>query len=198
MSVMMRRAGPVGLAAVLVIALATPAWAHTGEESTKATVLVGQAIALIVNTPKDTMAIEDKITDALNSKDTEGVNLQLVTEARDTLDGGSLHRVRALLEVSIGAKPHMSGLDIPAIGQTGVPPTGAEAEAAVRLATGEDTGTNVAVDPLVAQRRFDAGTWIVLAVLAAVAATGIVLSLRFRPPVPLRALRASARQDRAS
>ena len=179
------------LIAVIVIALASPAAAHEDEESIKASVLVRQAIALIVNAPGSTMAIEDKINDALESKDADGVNLALVRQAASQLDGGNLHRVRALLEVSIGARPHMSGQNVQPIGETAGRVTGSDVNPALRLATGEESGTNIAVDPLHARRLFDGGTWLALSSMAALAAAGIALAVRFRPPVSLRDLRAS-------
>jgi hypothetical protein len=51
-------------AALTLVAIgAPPAAAHGGDECDDAGVLVRQAIALILNTPDDTMAIENKITD---------------------------------------------------------------------------------------------------------------------------------------
>lgn len=189
----MRRTGHrvavFAMAVGLVVVSATAAWAHEDEESTEAGVLVRQAIALIVNAPANKMAIEDKIDDALKSTKPEGVELDLVRQAANELDGGSLHRVRALLEVSVGAQPHVSGMVVRPILETAEPPTGAAAEQAVKLATGEETGTNVAIDPLDPRRTMDAGTWLALAAVALVAAAGVALSVRFRPPVPLRQLK---------
>jgi hypothetical protein len=185
----------VGAATALLVfatfGTARRAWAHGDGETTKAGELVRQAIALIVNTPRDTMAIEDKITDALDSPDTEGVNLDLVKQAKDAFDAGDLHQVRALLEVSIGAQPHLSDTDVRPIGETASPATGADTAAAVRLVTGEETGTNVVVDPLEARRSFDAGTWLVLTTAIAVALAGVALAVRFRPPVSLRSMRST-------
>lgn len=183
----------LGLALAVTLALVAPASAHEEEGSTEAGVLVRQAIALIVNTPGDKMAIEDKIDDALKSKKPAGVDLDLVKQAAEELDHGSLHRVRGLLEVSIGATPHMSGLGLKPIRETSGPPTGAAAQEALRLATGEETGTNVAVDGLKPKRRLDGGTWAALGVIALLAAAGVALSVRFRPPVPMRALRGEGR-----
>jgi hypothetical protein len=180
---------------VVVVGAARPAWPHQGEETTAARDLVRQGIALIVNTPDDTMAIEDKISDALKSGNTEGVNLDLVQQAKTALDAGDLHRVRALLEVSIGAQPHVSNVDVKPIGETQAPPTGAEAEAAVRLATGEESGTNVVVDALKVDRHLDAGTWLMLVVAFAVVALGVALAVWFRPPVPMSSLRSGAAKE---
>ena len=190
-----RRLAALCLAALFVIVLASPAGAHEDEESTTASVLVRQGIALIVNTPDGTMAIEDKITDALESRDTDGVNVALVRQAATELEEGNLHRVRALLEVSIGARPHMSGLDVQPVGETAGPVAGSDVETAVRLATGEASGTNVVIDPLSARRQFDAGTWLALASMVALAAAGVGLAIRFRPPVSIRGLRASQRTE---
>ncbi|HET7486376.1 MAG TPA: hypothetical protein VFJ85_00505 [Acidimicrobiales bacterium] len=178
----------------LAVAVAAPATAHEDEKSTEAGVLVRQAIALMVNTPRDTMAVEDKVDDALASEKPAGVNLDLVTAAKEALAAADLHRARALLEVSIGASPHVNDMAVLPVGRTAGPPS--DTAAALRLATGEESGTNVAVDALAARRHLDAGTWAVLAALAVMAGAGVALAIRFRPPVPVRALRAGTAEGR--
>ena len=187
----------VTVAALVLLSLSAPAFAHEEEQSVEAAVLVRQAIALIVNTPGDRMAIEDKITDALKSKKPAGVDLDLVRQAGAAFDGGNLHRVRALLEVSIGAMPHMSDLGILPVGETRGPVMGAQQDMALHMATGEESGTNVAIDPLSARRRLDAGTWIALSAALAIILGGLALAFAFRPPIPLRSLRASASPGRS-
>ena len=188
-----RRLALLALPLAFGLATVTPASAHEDEESVEAGVLVRQAIALIVNTPRDEMAIKDKIGDALGSEKPEGVDLALVEQASAELDRGDLHRVRALLEVSVGAMPHMSGMVVRPILETAGPPATNETARALRLATGEETGTDVAIDGLDARRTFDAGTWTALSAFAVVAAAGLALSVRFRPPVPLHALKNDGR-----
>ena len=178
-----------------IVSSAWPAWAHGGDESEQASVLARQAIALIVNTPKNTMVIEERIDDTLGAKDTEGVNLDLVKQAKEALGTGDLHRARALLEVSIGAQPHLSDTGLLPVGQTAGPVSSAEAAGAVRLATGEEAGTNVVVDPLDVQRRLDAGTWVALTAAFVVGLIGVALAIRFRPPVPVRSLHSAPTKE---
>ena len=94
-------AGIVLMALLLVI---TPARAWADENEDRAYDLVRQAIALIVNTPADVDAISYKIDAALSAKDQSQVQIPLVQQAKDALARGNLHRVRALLEKSIGAR----------------------------------------------------------------------------------------------
>ncbi len=99
-----------GCAAVIVLMalllVITPAgvWADGDEGTERPYDLVRQAIALIVNTPADVDAITDKIGDALSAKDQSQVQIALVQRANDALARGNLHRARALLEKSIGAR----------------------------------------------------------------------------------------------
>lgn len=97
-----------GCAAVIVLMalllVITPARAWADENGDRAYDLVRQAIALIVNTPADVDAISDKIDAALSAKDQSQVQIPLVQQAKDALARGNLHRVRALLEKSIGAR----------------------------------------------------------------------------------------------
>ena len=170
-----------GTVIVAVVALgALPAAAHEDEESAEAGELVRQAIALIVNTPNNRMAIDDKVNDAVDATKTKGVDLRLVGQAKTALGDGDLHRTRTLLEESIGAQPHLSGsADVLPIGQTHQAP----------LATGSETGIDVTTDALEARRPFDAGTWAALGAMAALVLAGAGLAFRYRPPVSLRSLR---------
>ena len=49
-------------------------------------------------------AITEKIGDALSAKDQSQVQIALVQRAKDALARGNLHRARALLKKSIGAR----------------------------------------------------------------------------------------------
>src|SRR6266508_6473732 len=95
----------------LGVASVAPAAAHGGEESDKASDLVLQAIALMVNEPGSRAAAAEKIHDALEAKSKKGVDLGDVEDADKALKGRDVHRARALLERSIGAEPHLSSVE---------------------------------------------------------------------------------------
>ncbi len=92
-----------GLAVLLPSSAAV---AHEGEEELPAKTLVEQAIALLRGQPEQADAIEDKIHDALEAEDSEGVDLELVERADEAFEAGRLHEAQDLLEESIGAAPH--------------------------------------------------------------------------------------------
>lgn len=58
------------------------AWAHDDEEAGRSYDLVRQAIALIVNTPRDVELIADKIDDALGAEDPSRGPLAIWPSAR--------------------------------------------------------------------------------------------------------------------
>lgn len=162
-----------------VLAWAGPAAAHEGEAASAAIDDVRQAIAVIVNKPTDMDTIEDKIGDALESEDKEGVNVALVQQAKDTLESNDMMKVRDLLQTAIGARPDLSGTDVRPILH-------------VPLVTGEETGTTVVTDALPG-RAGVTGTDITLLVLAGgLALAGLVLSVRWRPADSVGALRRRA------
>jgi len=168
-----------GVVVTFVALAGGPAGAHEGEGSEEAGVLVRQAIALIVNTPNDTMAIEDKIVDATESDDQEGVDIALVRRAKDALDAGNLHRARALLEVAIGARPHLSSALPLDVGKAPAAP--GSGTAALNLATGDDPGGGLADDPLVARRHLDGRIATTFALSLVAIAIGVGLAVRYRP-----------------
>jgi hypothetical protein len=164
------RCAVAALVALAVVLVSTaPVFAQGSGESGKAGDLVRQAIAHIVHDPTNTMAAAEKINDAKNAADTEGVDMDLVAQAGAALERGDVHQARTLLERSIGARPHLSGDDPLPIGQTRP------------LATGAETGINVVTDPLAPHRGMTGGDWAALAGLVAVGALGVYLALRFRP-----------------
>lgn len=103
------------LAAVGATALAlgptSVALAHEGEEDVPAITNVQEAIAILAEHPGVFPPAEvaehamDKVGDALESNDTRGVLLDLVTQAQDALDAGEPGDALTLLERSIGACP---------------------------------------------------------------------------------------------
>jgi len=168
--VMVRGLCVLAVAALIALAPAT-AWAHGDDEAADAFTLVRQAIALIVNTPGNQMAIADKIDDALAAEDTDNVQVPLVQQAKDALAAGDLHRTRSLLEAAIGARVHTSTADPVPIGQPAP-------------VTGEQTGTLATVDAISGRHGLTGTDWILLATSLVVAAAGIALSTRLRPHLP--------------
>lgn len=167
----------VGLV-LLVVANASPAGAHEGEEegSPEASTLIQQAIAILVNTPDDVSAAVDKVDDALATADQVGVDTDLLSQAADALAAADIHQARNLLERSIGAAPHLTDADPAPIDELG-----SETSPAPEPATGADPGMAVVSDPLENSRDLNGGDWAALAGLLAVGAAGVALSLRFRP-----------------
>ena len=98
----------VGLGIVLAALLLAPAVAvgDGGNEDLSAKTLVEQAIGLLRSQPDRLELIEDKIADALEDDETEGVDLALVRQALEEFEAGRLHEAQDLLESSIGAAPH--------------------------------------------------------------------------------------------
>ncbi len=174
---MRHRFGSAAAIAVLLWALVPGvAWAHGGEGTDRAYDLVRQAIALIVNTPDDMDTITDKIKDAIDAPDPSDVQIPLVQQAKDTLDGGDLHQTRALLEKSIGARVHTDAAEPVAMGLPAP-------------ATGADTGTVAATDALPGRDGFTGVDWVMLSLSLVFGLGGAALSLRLRPrnlPHPAR------------
>ena len=157
-----------------VVFVGGPAAADAPGESDESAHLVREALALIVNTPANMAAIEEKIDDALKAPKQEGVNLSLVAEAKAAFPRQNMHDVRAILERSIGAQPHRGARDPLPIRETRGSP-------GMTMATGTETGTDVVVDPLAPDRSRSASDWLALAGFAVVAAGGVWLAFRFRP-----------------
>jgi hypothetical protein len=174
---------PIAVATLSVVlgllALAGPAAADEPGESDESTQLVREAIALIVNTPGDMEGIEDKIVDALEAPNQEGVDLDLVAEAEEAFEREDMHEVRALLERSIGAQPHRGDRDPLPIGETRGSP-------GMPMASGAQTGTDVAIDELAPDRDLSGNDALGLIALVLLAGAGVWLAARFRsrPPRP--------------
>lgn len=110
-----RRWLPRSLAVIGALALAlgpaSVALAHEGEENVPSITDVQEAIAILAEHPGLFPAEDvidhaaDKVGDALESNDTRGVVLDLVTEAKDALDAGNPDDALTLLERSIGVCP---------------------------------------------------------------------------------------------
>ena len=157
------------VAAVTVMVAGTLAATHgRGADSSRAGDFVRQAIALIVSKPGGVEMIRDKVGDALVVDDSGGVDLAVVAQAAAVLDGGGdMHAVRALLELSIGARSHLNGGEVAPIRESS--------------ATGDASGSEFVADPLGGRIGFDGVDWALLVVSVLVGLTGVWLGLRYRP-----------------
>ena len=168
------RRSALGVALLLLIATvhAQPVLAHGGDESDRASDLVLQAIAVIVNEPQDREMIRDKVADALDANNTKGVDLALVRAAKDALAARQLHKARSLLERAIGARPHRGGGEPAPIREVGPAPKGAE------------PGRALPSDPLPGRDGLGVSDWALLAGALVIAAIGGTLAVRYRPRSP--------------
>ena len=175
----------VTAAAALTLAVWVPTVARADEpgESDQAKVLVLQAIALIVNTPGDAMAIDERIGDAVEAPHTEGVDMDLVRQAADAANGGDLRRARELLQSAIGAGPFVgTGVPEPIRDSSGEPGRPA-------YAVGGEAGTAVVLDEFRPGRGLDGGETVLLILSVAAVAGGLLLAWRLRPADTVRRLR---------
>ena len=173
-------------AALVSLAVPAVAFAHGDEGAVPARESVLQAIAYVVNTPDDMDMITDKLNDAKDSQDKEGVNIAYVDQAIQALDKGDMPQVRLLLEESIGARADLSGMDVRHVLQ--VPP----GASTVSLATGEQPGTLIVTDELSGRGAWTGTDSTLLGIAVAVVAAGALLSWRFRPAHSVHALRQQA------
>jgi hypothetical protein len=178
----------VAIGAAVALTLLTPGAVHADEpgESDEAKVLVLQAIALIVNTPDDMMAIEERIGDALEAPHVEGVDLDMVEQAAAALDAGDHGQARDLLQSAIGAGPYVG---------TGVPGAIREASGepgAPAYAVGAQAGTAVVLDAYQPEGGLDRGEVVLLVLSVSVLLGGALLSWRLRPADTVRQLRRAA------
>jgi len=179
------------LTAALALTFLAPAAAYADEpgESDEAKALVLQAIALMVNTPDDMMAIEERVGDALEASDKEGVDLDMVQQAADALDTGDMRRARDLLQSAIGAGPYV-GTGVPepvreGSGQPGIP----------AFAVAGESGTTVVLDAYQPDGGLDRGEVVLLVLSVVVLLGGVLLSWRLRPADTVRQLRRAAAKE---
>lgn len=163
-----------GLLVVVLTALlfvgARPAAADDPDESTVASELVRQAIALIVNTPDNMEAVQEKVGDALEVENREGVDISLVRQADEALAAGDMHEARTLLERSIGARPHLGATDVAPIGEV----------TEGHMARGAEAGDAPILDPL-DTGDIDGGDTVAIVVGVVLALAGVLLGLHWRP-----------------
>jgi hypothetical protein len=161
------------LIVVAALTLASVAWpgtahAHGDDEATEGYVLVQQALAHLAH---DTSAegidlAMEKVNDALETDDQEGVDVAELQRGMDALQAGDVGRARAMLEHSIAA-----------------------ALAGRPLATGYETGTGLVPWELAGRGALGIGDGLLLGLSVALAAVGAWLSVRFRPHDSVGALR---------
>ena len=159
----------VAVVAGALLAGAAPAGADEPGESTVASELVRQAIALIVNTPDNMEAAREKVGDALEVDNREGVDIALVRQADEALAADDLHQARTLLEESIGARSHLGATEVAPIGEVSEGP-----------AVGAEAGEAPILDPL-DTGGLDGGDAAALGIGVTVALIGVLLAWRLRP-----------------
>jgi hypothetical protein len=88
-----------------IAALAAPALAHEGEEKVPARTQVAVADAILRTQPEQLDLAADRINDALEAEDHEGVDLGRVKQAKTALEAGDMQKTELLLEQALGACP---------------------------------------------------------------------------------------------
>jgi len=168
---MTRRAWRLVVVAAFALApvmFTATAQAHGDDESQEGYVLVQQALAHLAHNAGDEgihLAME-KVDDALETEDQEGVDVARVEQGMQALEAGQVDEARTLLQDSISDA------------LTGRP-----------LATGYETGTGVVPVELPGREPLAGSDWLVVALSAGVAGLGVWLSVRFRPHESVSALR---------
>lgn len=198
--VQMRRLGGrlwVIPAVLLLMTLgAGSASAHGGEETDEASVLVRQAIALIVSSPDEPGEVRERVQAAADAPDISGVDVALVEQADAALsDGDDMAQVRELLERSIGAGPVGASTDSATEDEpvtTADDATATETEPAAveeemddgslgNAAAGADPGSTVLTDSLESRPELEVTDWLLIAGSILLGLVGVWVALRFRP-----------------
>lgn len=160
----------VAVVAVVAALLAAPAtaWAHEDGEAEEGYLLVQQALAHIAHDTSTEGIHEamEKVEDALETVDQEGVDVAEVEDAMAALEAGDVDMARDLLQDSIEEALH----DRP-------------------LATGTKTGTTLVLPETSGRSGVDGPEWAFLITSMATLLLGGWLALRFRPRDRLRDLR---------
>lgn len=158
------------LAVAALVGVPAAGWAHGDDESEEGYLLIQQALAhLAHDTGHEGMELAtEKVDDALEAEDQEGVDVSEVEDALAALEAGDADAARDLLQGSIEeAVEHL-------------PP-----------AIGDETGTTVVAPETSGGARIDGqGAGFLVASVAALL-LGVWLALRFRPRDTVRELRRS-------
>ena len=159
----------VVVAALILAPMTVTAAAHGHEDETnEGYQLVQQALAHLAHDTTSRgidLAIE-KVSDALETDDQEGVDVAGVRRGMQRLEAGRVGQARTLLQDSITA-----------------------ALADQPLATGFETGTGLVPAELPGRGSLGVGDGVLLVLSLAVAGVGVWLSVRFRPHDSVSALR---------
>jgi hypothetical protein len=183
-----RRLAAASAASLLSFAVPAVAYAHGDDGELPARESVLQAIAYVVNTPSDMDMITDKLNDAKDSADKDGVDIAEVDQAMQALDEGNMPRVRLLLEESIGARADLTGMDVRHVLE--VPP----GSSTVSLATGQQPGTLIVADELSGRGSWTGTDSALIGLATVAAAAGLLSGWRFRPQHSIHVLRRQAAQ----
>lgn len=172
-----RLVATVAIALIAPITMAAPAWAHGGDETTEGYLLVQQALGHLAHdaSPSGIDLAMEKVQDALDTSDHEGVNVAEVRESMAALKAGNVTVARTRLQDSI----RQAMRDLP-------PPTG------------NQTGTTMVTPELAGRSGLHGQDWLFLAASLLVLLLGSFLTYRFRPPEPLRVLRARLAAEAAT
>jgi hypothetical protein len=150
----------VSVGLVGLVAVASPALAHGGDESKEGYLLVQQALSHLAHDTSMSgidLAME-KVDDALAAADQDGVAVAEVKQAKAALAAGRVGSARVLLQGSIK-----------------------QALAELGPATGEQTGTKVVSPALAGRGDLTGRDWGFLAGSLVLVLVGIGLAVRFRP-----------------
>jgi len=158
----------VAALALAPVMFTATAQAHGDDEAQEGYVLVQQALAHLAHDAGDEgihLAME-KVDDALETEDQEGVDVDKLEHGMQALEAGQDDQARTLLQDSIS-----------------------EALADRPLATGYETGTGVVPVELPGREPLTGSDWLVLVLSLGVAGLGVWLSVKFRPLESVGALR---------
>lgn len=135
-----------------------------GGDSAEARVLVLNALAYLADRPAGfEEVVEDKIGDALEAPDTEGVDLEKVEAAHEEFEHGDLDATRTLLQDSL--EPMMGPV------------------------VGNDPGTTIMLDPEKGQTDWGGGGAVIAGLSILLVVIGVVLAVATRPRDSIRALK---------
>lgn len=163
-----RLASVAAIALLAILGMASPVRAHEEGETAEGYLLVQEALGHLAH-DASMSGIElatEKVDDALETGDQEGVDVTLLEQGRSALDAGDVDRARALLQESIQ-------------GATAMLPS----------ATGSQTGTHEITPGLQGRPDLRAQDWVFLTFSVVALLLGAWLAFLFRPRDTIRTLR---------